>query len=115
MPQLLRSLKGMMMPPPPPTPTTPHPMDVDALKTEKTPSPLPHKKEEGKGEDLVLIRVNGEIHYMCPVCEVVRGSKNGCDAHIWEKNTGKALVCAYCAFSTYNMDSLNRHAKKAHN
>ena len=38
-------------------------------------------------------------------------SKNGMDAHIRKCHTKKALVCSFCMFSTYNYDSLNRHAK----
>ena len=47
-----------------------------------------------------------------PECDFVMGLKNGCDAHIRATHTGKALLCALCSFSSYNMDSLNRHAKK---
>ena len=109
LPQLLRLLRGMTTPTPPPaTPppsTPPQPM-------EQTPSPSPVKTEGGSGEDPVLVRVEGKMKYSCPQCNMIVTSKNGCDAHIRAKHTGKALHCAYCSFSTYNMDSLNRHLRK---
>ena len=103
LPQLLRSIKTMTTP----LPATPPPkMDVSGV------TPLPVKKEPGTGEEPVYVKVGGEVHYSCPQCDKVTGSKYGCDAHIREVHTGKALVCAYCKFSTYNMDSLNRHQRE---
>ena len=119
LPQLLRSVRSMTTPPPstaPPAPSTPPPaaaqgtpppvpMDVQG------PSPSPIKKE-ASDEEPILIRVGGKISYSCPRCETVTVSKNGCDAHIRSVHTGKALRCAYCAFSSYNRDSLNRHQRE---
>ena len=111
LPQLLRSLRGMMMPTPPPAPTgTPPPSTPPPQLMEQSPSPV--KKEGGSGEDPVLIRVEGKIKYQCPQCNIIVASKNGCDAHIRAQHTGKALRCAYCSFLTYNMDSLNRHLRE---
>ena len=97
LPQLLRHLRGVItltLPPPamdvPPQASTPTPLLVKKIKTE-----------------------NVDTHsWACPQCNMVRGSKNGCDAHIRQVYTGKALVCALCSFSTYNMDSLQRHEKE---
>ena len=76
-----------------------------------TPTPSLVKKEGGTGteEDPLLIRIKGKIKYSYPQCSTIVTSKNGCDAHIRATHTGKTLRCAYCSFSTYNMDSLNRH------
>ena len=105
LPQLLRSIKGMTTP----QPTMPPPMD-DSART-PAPSPSPVKREPGN-EDPIMIRVEGKIKYSCPQCDKVITSKNGCDAHIRQVHSGKALVCSFCRFSTYNLDSLNRHARE---
>ena len=109
LPQLLRSLRGMTTPTPPPG-TPPPQMNVQPSPTPPTPSLV--KKEGGTEEDRVLIRVKGKIKYSCPQCSTIVTSKNGCDAHIRATHTGKALRCAYCCFSTYNMDSLNGHLRE---
>ena len=41
-------------------------------------------------------------------------SKYGMDAHIHSVHTKKALLCMFCAFSTNNLDSLNRHEWEQH-
>ena len=116
LPQLLHSLRGMMMPTPPPPatppPSTPPPQQMDAMEQSPLPSPVKKEGGSGSGEDPVLVRVEGKIKYSCPQCNMIVTSKNGCDAHIRAKHTGKALRCAYCSFSTYNMDSLNRHLRE---
>ena len=108
LPALLRQLKGKTTPPPTPVDltqdTTPSP----------SPSPSPAKKikmEGGKDQPIMVI-IGGNRSWACPQCNTVRGSKNGCDAHIKQAHTGKALVCAFCSFSTYNLDSLQRHEKE---
>ena len=106
LPQLLRSIKGMTTPQPP----TPPPMDSSAARS-PMPSPSPVKREPG-AEDPILIRVDGKIKYSCPQCDKVITSKNGCDAHIHQVHSGKALICSFCRFSTYDLDSLNRHARE---
>ena len=79
-------------------------------RTSTTPSPMKKEADEPTGKDLVLLRVDGKIKYSFPICEIVKNFKNSSDAHIRETHTGKAIACS-CAFSTYNMDLLNRHAK----
>ena len=39
-------------------------------------------------------------------------SRAGMDSHIRAMHTKKALQCSFCAFSTYNFDSLQRHEKE---
>ena len=107
LPQLLHHLRGVMIPMlPPPA--------MDVLQQASTPTPLPVKKlkTENVGDQPVIIMVGATGLWACPQCNMVRGLKNGCDAHIRQVHTGKALVCALCSFSTYNMDSLQRHEKE---
>ena len=108
LPQLLHHLRGMTTPTPPPQQSA-TPTDVPPVQ-----SPVKKIKTENLGDQLVVVMVGGSHSWACPQCNMVRGSKNGCDAHIRQVHTGKALVCALCSFSTYNMDSLQRH-KKEHN
>ena len=109
---LLHHLRGVMTPMPPPPQQAPAPMDVQQRET-TTPRPSP-VKEENRGDWPVVVMVGGTHSWACPQCNMVRGWKNGCDAHIRQAHTGKALVCALCRFSIYNMDLLQRH-KKEHN
>ena len=122
LPQLLRSVRSMTTPPPPPPPpgtpapgqpgttTTPQPTPMEVPGTPGTSgegtSPIKHE-----GDEPVVVLVGGVRNWACPRCNTVRGSRNGCDAHIRQAHTGKVLVCALCSFSTYNLDSLQRHAK----
>ena len=112
LPQMLHHLRGvptLTLPPPQPAPA---PLDVpQGQSTMPRPSPV---KEENREDQPVVVMVGGTHSLACPQCNMVRGSKNGCDAHIRQAHTGKALVCALCSFSTYNMDLLQRH-KKEHN
>ena len=115
LPQLLCHLKGVTTPTPPPTPAPAPgpagqvPMDVPPQQ-QGTPVSSPVKIE--RGDQPVVLMVGGVRSWACPQCNTIRGSKNGCDAHIRQAHTGKALVCALCRFSTYNMDSLQRHEKE---
>ena len=115
LPQLLRYVKQATTPTPTPTgtPTPPTPtkleeeMDVDVGESTSEGQPL-HEKPlhvtEGGGETL---------YYKCPNCNITpKKSKWGMDSHIRAVHTKKALVCSFCAFSTYNMDSLQRHEKE---
>ena len=110
--QLLCHLKGVTTPTPPPAPPLaprPVPMDVPPQQ-QGTPLSSPVKIE--RGDQPVVLIIEGVRSWACPQCNTIRGSKNGCNAHIRQAYTGKALVCALCRFSTYNMDSLQRHEKE---
>ena len=106
LPQLLCHLRGV-------TTLTP-PQQQSATPTDVSPIPSPVKKikMEKLGDQPVVVMVGGSCSWACPQCNMVRGSKNGCDTHIWQVHTGKALVCALCSFSTNNMNSLQRHEKE---
>ena len=105
LPALLRHLKGKTTP-------TPTPIDLSQETPSPAPSPAKKVKTENVSEEPVMIIIGERRSWACPQCNTVRGSKNGCDAHIRQAHTRKALVCAFCSFSTYNMDSLQRHKKE---
>ena len=114
LPQLLRYVKQATTPTPTPTgtPTPPTPtkleeeMDVDVEPSTTEAKPL--------GEKPVHVTEGGKtLYYKCPNCDITpKKSKWGMDSHIRAVHTKKALVCSFCAFSTYNMDSLQRHEKE---
>ena len=104
--QLLRSLK----------------MSTTPLATTTTPTKV--KKEEEEEEEMeqepgtskivetpIYVKLeDNKYEYRCGNCDVTpMKSKYGMDAHIHSVNTKKALLCMLCPFSTYNLDSLNRH------
>ena len=79
-------------------------MDVGAVKTEEKPIV----------EKLIHVSFGGQtVEYRCGNCHIApKKSKAGMDANIRSVHTKKALLCSFCAFSTYNFDSLNRHMKE---
>ena len=120
LPQLLRNVRTMTTPPPPPPPPQPSPQPEGTSTGPDAGTPTPMDVGPGtsvaspvktEGEDPVLVMVGGSRHWACPRCSTIRGSRNGCDAHIRQAHTGKVLVCGLCSFSTYNLDSLQRHSK----
>ena len=74
----------------------------------------PPKKEEAIVEKPIHVSFGGQtVEYRCGNCDIApKKSKSGMDAHIRSVHTKKALLCSFCAFSTYNFDSLNRHMKE---
>ena len=107
-----RSATAALLPEGVTTPTLPpQAMDVPQAST-PTPSPAKKMKTENIGDQPVIVMVGGTRSSACPQYNMVRGLKNGCDTHIRQVQPGKALVCALCSFSTYNMDSLQRHEKE---
>ena len=72
------------------------------------------KKEEAIVEKPIHVSFGGQtVEYRCGNCDIApKKSKSGMDAHIRSVHTKKALLCSFCAFSTYNLDSLNRHMKE---
>ena len=114
LPQLLRYLKSIMIPTPTPTPTTlvkqevkeeeeeQEPMDVGAEDIKKAIIKKPIHISPGRGHT---------IEYRCCNCDIAPKRSKACmDTHIRSVHTKKALLCSFCAFSTYN--SLNRHMKE---
>ena len=106
LPQLLQYVKTHNTPTPTATPVKEEqePMDVGAVKTEEKPIV----------EKLIHVSFGGQtVEYRCGNCDIApKKSKAGMDAHIRSVHTKKALLCSFCAFSTYNFDSLNRHMKE---
>ena len=111
LPNLLRQLKGKTTPTQMPPPQQSSPMEVGD-KTTMLPSASPVKIEGSLNEDPVIVMVGGIRKWAYPQCNTIWGSQNGCDAHIRQAHTGKALVCAFCSFSSYNLDSMQRHEKE---
>ena len=108
LPQLLRYVKTATTPTPTPTPTKfetkEEEMDEEATAT--TSADL--LNISGFIEKPIHISVGGRTKmYKCGNCDITpTRSRMGMDSHIRAVHTKKALVCSFCAFSTYNMDSL---------
>ena len=79
-------------------------MDVGGVKTE----------EKTIVDKPIHVSFGGQtVEYRCGNCDIApKKSKAGMDTHIRSVHTKKALLCSFCAFSTYNFDSLNRHMKE---
>ena len=109
---LLHQLKGKTTP----TETTPPPpaslMEVGEKMSMLPPASPVKKEKETVSEEPVIVMMVGVRKWACPQCKTIWGSQNGCDAHITQAHTGKALVCAFCSCSSYNLDSMQRHEKE---
>ena len=113
LPQLLRYVKTATTPTSTPTPTK-FETKQEEMDVEATTSADPPKKIGEFIEKPIHISVGGKTEmYKCGNCDITpRRSRMGMDSHIRSVHTKKALVCSFCAFSTYNMDSLQRHEKE---
>ena len=113
LPQLLQYVKTHTTP----TPTAPVKQEVKQGKEEQEQEPM-DVEAEVKAEKIVEkpihVSFGGQtVEYRCGNCDIApRRSKAGMDAHIRSVHTKKALLCSFCAFSTYNYNSLNRHMKE---
>ena len=59
---------------------------------------LGNKKEDDiKSEDPVIILLKGKRKWVCPKCDKVLGSRNGCDAHIRQTKTQEKPLYVPCA------------------
>ena len=109
LPQLLRQLKGAMTPTPAAesSPMKTEPMEEGQVKT---------AADSGVSafiEMPIMIKLGPrEYIYKCGNCDIAPRTKRAIDAHIRSVHTKKALLCSFCHFSTYNMDSLQRHEKE---
>ena len=105
LPQLLQYVK---------THTTPTPTATPVKEEEEEPMDVGVRKEEAIVEKPIHVSFGGQtVEYRCGNCDIApKKSKSGMDAHIQSVHTKKALLCSFCAFSTYNFDSLNRHMKE---
>ena len=81
------------------------PMDVGAVKIELD-KPIVEKP--------IHVSFGGQtVEYRCGNCDIApKRSKARMEAHIRSVHTKKALLCSFCVFSMYNLDSLNRHMKE---
>ena len=120
LPQLLRSVRRSV------TPVTPVKEEVK-MEEEKGDDQGEASGSGSRGMTITLVREGGPespitiqvkmagekvvYKYKCPQCEVVKVSKRGLDSHIRQVHTLKAFVCCFCEFTTYNLDSLQRHEK----
>ena len=109
LPQLLRQLKGAMTPTPgaESSPMKTEPMAEGEVKTAADPG------ISALIEMPIMIKLGPcEYIYKCGNCDIAPRTKHAIDAHIRSVHTKKALLCSFCHFSTYNMDSLQRHEKE---
>ena len=109
LPQLLRQLKGVMTPTPAAesSPMKTEPMEEGEVKTAADPGVSAFIKMP------IMIKLGPcEYIYKCGNCNIAPRTKRAIDAHIHSVLTKKALLCSFCHFSTYNMDSLQRHEKE---
>ena len=109
LPQLLRQLKGATTPTPAPesSPMKTEPMEEGEVKSVADPG------VSAFIEIPIMIKLGPrEYIYKCRNCDIAPRTKHAIDAHIHSVHTKKALLCSFCHFSTYNMDSLQRHEKE---
>ena len=115
LPQLLRQLKSVMTPTPTPTPASPgpSPMKTEPMEEEGEVQQLADPGASGFIEMPIMIKLGPHQYmYKCGNCDIPPRTKHAMDAHIHSVHTKKALLCSFCHFSTYNVDSLQRHEKE---
>ena len=114
LPQLLRQLKSGTTP----TPASPGhstPVKTEPMEEEDEIEQLADLGASGSGfiETPIMIKLGlHQYMYKCGNCNIPQKTKCAMDAHIRSVHTKKALLCFFCHFSTYNMDSLQRHEKE---
>ena len=123
LPQLLRQLKSVMTPTTPTTPRPSAPTPITLVKTE------PMEEEEAQhlvamaGLEVgasgsigtpIMIKLGPHLYqFRCGNCDIApKATKHAMDAHICGAHSKKALLRSFCYFSTYNLDSLQRHEKE---
>ena len=108
LPQLLQYVKTHMTPTSTPIPTMPIKKEM-----EEEDVPMDVKSDVIIEKPIHVSRGGVTVEYRCGNCNIApKRSKAGMDAHIRSVHTKKALLCSFCAFSTYSFDSLNRHMKE---
>lgn len=105
LPTLLRQLVSNV------TPTaTPTPMDTGSFGESTGEAKI---KKEFVEEPVAIKVETNKYRYGCGNCDVApMATKRGMDAHIRAVHTKKPLLCGLCQFTTYNLDSLQRHEKE---
>ena len=110
LPKLLRQLKGATTPTPAPEPS---PVKTEPMEEEGEVKPVADPGMSGFIEMPIMIKLGPhEYTYKCGNCDIAPRTKRAIDAHIRSVHTKKALLCSFCHFSMYNMDSLQRHEKE---
>ena len=110
LPQLLRQLKGATTPTPAPEPS---PVKTEPMEEEGEVKLVADPDVSGFVETPIMIKLGPRKYtYKCINCNIAPRTKRAIDAHICSVHTKKALLCSFCHFSMYNMDSLQRHEKK---
>ena len=104
LPQLLRKLKAAT---------------TESASPQVKSEPVKEGKEEVKEEIIktpIMIKLGvHQYQFKCPNCEVPpKATRRAMDAHIRSEHTKEVLFCYLCPFSTYNLDSLQRHEKAEH-
>ena len=115
LPQLLRSLKGKTNPSPPCrilTPIKQEPMDVSHQVNEASQN-MSTGTQQAICKTPIAVRLEGhKYQYRCGNCDIApTATSRAMDAHIQAVHTKKAFLCSYCDFTTYNLDSMQRHEK----
>ena len=125
LPQLLRSLKMATTPPATPVKTMMEEVEkkMPPPQSPASPSQSPSPSVSSSvptSDNPVMVKVEGEggkvvYKYGCPYCHMpIMRSRRGMDAHIRQSHTFKPFLCSFCDFTSYNLDSLNRHERKQH-
>ena len=120
LPQLLRKLNSAMTPTPPatPVPSTPTaPVKTQPMEEEEAKQLVGMAGPEfGAAEFIemtIMIKLGPQQYqFTCGNCDIApKATKHAMEAHICGVQTKKALLSFFCHFSTYNLDSLQRHEK----
>ena len=117
LPQLLRQLKSTMTPSPrPSTATTPiktEPMEEEEVQQPGGAEPGASASALRFIEMLIMIKLGQHMYiYKCGNCDIPPKTTHAMHAHICSAHTKKALLCSFCHFMMYNMDSLQWHEKE---
>ena len=121
LPQLLRGIRSSLTPAPTPASTEVVKAEVKIEEEEDQPSTsgISLQVVGGGGQDSpITIQINDEVtgkvtyKYKCPQCDHIKISKRGLDSHIRAVHTKNALVCCKCDFTSYNLDSMQRHERE---
>ena len=114
LPQLLRQLKSATTPSPGPSPPVKaEPMEEEEVQQPEGAEPEASASASGINETPIMIKLGPHMYiYKCGNCDIPPKTKRAMDAHIRSAHTKKALLCSFCHFMTYNMDSLQRHEKE---
>ena len=117
LPQLLRQLKSATTPTPTPGPTTPT-KESSEVPMEEDVGNIEVKQAQGAeiNKNLIMIKLGAhKYEFKCGNCDIApRATRCAMDAHIRSVHTKEALVCYMYPFTTYNLDSLQRHEKSEH-